>query len=632
MNVLYSNLYSGLFIFLFCLSFSSVQAQKSAGGVPVGLQPDFRNVLSEQKIEQVNVPKLDMAEVRRQDEARGEARFAAAIDVDYAMGQQGTWTDLPNGDRLWRLKLNAQGAKGIFVMYDDFYMPVGGRMFMYDPAGNQIKGAYTRMNNTSTGRFLTGMIKGETAILEYYEPFTARGQAIIDIAKVYYAYETDFEPEVPEGTFRTFSGGGYGDALSCHININCDEGAEWQEHKRGVARMLRVYNIGMGWCSGSLINNTAQDEHPYFLSAFHCFAESATVDAFLDLWRFDFKYESASCADPASEPEAQSLLGCNFISGWEDSDFMLLELTETIPASYNVRFNGWNRTASHLPDTTTIIHHPQGDIQKVSRDFDDVSVYNNSINWNNNVITPPGHHYLSFMDEGTFENGSSGSSLFDEEGRITGQLHGGNASCSSVQAFFGRLSVSWADGPDSGSRLEEYLDPLGTGVLVLDELEPTVGDVITISGNVQARTGQNMANVSIEISSDSDTYMTSTDVDGNYSIELPQGPSYSVKAVKDEMPKNGVSTLDLILARRDILLIEQFEDPLQREAMDINNNGSLSTIDLIQIRRVILEIDDSFSPDASWRFRNIQTGITSDAVVDLIGLKLGDANGNANPN
>ncbi len=601
-------------------------SQISTSGKPLSFQHNL-NAAFDQETEEVIVPVLDREKALKEDEKNGAARFAAPVAVNYSLEENGTWTILPGGDRVWRLQLYAQDALGIFVYYDDFYMPVGGQFFMYDANGQQLKGAYTNRNNKQSGKFMTGMIEGETAILEYYEPLSARGQGIIDISRIYYAYKNDFKPQLPDNVYPVKSG--FGDAADCHVNINCDEGANWQDHKRGVVRILRVFDEGMGWCSGSLINNTNQDETPYILSAFHCY------DGFtpqLDVWRFDFNYESTACSNPLNEPGANSMLGCQYRAGWSDTDVLLLELLENVPSTYNARFNGWNRTLSHIPDTSTIIHHPRGDIKKISQDYDPAIIFGNSINWSNGVTTPPNHHYEVNFDLGTFEDGSSGSNLLDENGHIIGQLHGGNSSCFLFEGFFGRFSLSWDEGPTQAERLREWLDPAGTGQLILEALEPATGGMITIAGNIQARTGQNMEGLEVTITDDVNTWTATTDVNGNYSIELPEGPDYTVDVHKDVDPGNGVSTFDIVLTSRHILLIEEFDDPLKEIAADANNNGSVTSFDMVRMRRVILGLSDDFPESESWRFSPLSVTVNTSSTLDFIGIKIGDPSGNANPN
>jgi hypothetical protein len=500
---------------------------------------------------------------------------------------------------------------------------------MYNEEGTQIFGAYTSRNNKPSGKFLTGMVDGETAILEYYEPFYVRGQGIVDISRIYHAYEPDYIKPTDENEYSVHAG--FGDALPCHVNINCDEGNDWQEHKRGVVRYLRVFDEGVGWCSGSLVNNTNEDETPYILSAYHCIAGFTPQ---LDVWRFDFNYETDGCNNPGSEPSYQSMLGCQYVSGREQTDFMLLELNESIPFSYNVRFNGWNRNDQTSPDTSTVVHHPQGDIRKISVDYDTSSIYPFSIDWNNGITTPPNHHFQVFWDVGTSENGSSGSCLFDENGYIVGQLHGGNTSCATFQTFFGRFALSWDEGTTPDTRLKEWLDPNDLGNITLESLEPSPHTVI-ISGNIIARTNQNMEGVEVILSGD-ENETTYTDIDGNYSFEVMEGGDYVITPRKTNNPVNGVSAFDIITSMQHILTINPFQDPLQEIAGDVNNNGSISAFDLVQTRQLILTIITEFPSSDSWRFvaGSISINdITEDTPdQDFIGVKIGDVTGNANPN
>ncbi|NJK83971.1 MAG: hypothetical protein HC912_09355 [Saprospiraceae bacterium] len=124
------------------------------------------------------------------------------------------------------------------------------------------------------------------------------------------------------------SGIGFGKSAKCNINVNCPQGENWQEVKRGVCRIMMVANEGAFWCSGSLINNTLADGKPYVLSGDHC-VEGITP--MYDLWRFDFNYESPSCQNPAQNPTASSMLGCQLRSKWQDTDFLLVELLNNIP-------------------------------------------------------------------------------------------------------------------------------------------------------------------------------------------------------------------------------------------------------------------------------------------------------------
>lgn len=85
---------------------------------------------------------------------------------------------------------------------------------------------------------------------------------------------------------------------------------------------------------------------------------------------------------------------------------------------------------------------------------------------------------INDWDVGVTEGGLSGSPLFDNEGRIIGQLYGGFAACNGTNDNgqyddYGRLGISWAQGTSSSQRLRDWLDPINTGAFTVDYYPPT---------------------------------------------------------------------------------------------------------------------------------------------------------------
>ncbi len=121
------------------------------------------------------------------------------------------------------------------------------------------------------------------------------------------------------------------------------------------------------WCSGALINNTSNDRTPYLLTAEHC-GEGANAGD-MNQWIFYFNYQSATCTGNYG-PSSNTVTGCSLkskdpLTGFDGSDCELIKLNSTPPSTYNVYYSGWNRT--NIPaDSGVCIHHPNGDIKKIS--------------------------------------------------------------------------------------------------------------------------------------------------------------------------------------------------------------------------------------------------------------------------
>ena len=458
-----------------------VQAQISMGGLPESfkLESNVIGLREGKSYHKVHSP--DMKKVMKKDANFSWERLSVPIKLDLNLKNSGRWQALPNGDRLWQLHIEAKDAKFLILIYDQFYIPEGAKLFMYSPEHKQILGAYTHINNKASGKFLTGEIYGDKAILEYYEPESQIGNGIIKISRLEYGYKQLYsttEPHKIRKDFPNVSG-------ECHKNINCEIGADWQNPKRGVVRIMTVSNEGCGWCSGSLINNTAFDSKAYILSAFHC-QEKGQVD--FDLWRFDFQYEMPDCESDNLYPQSQSIVGAVKRAKRGRSDFLLLELTTHIPNTYQPYFNGWNRIDNpRISDGAVSIHHPQGDVKKISVERDRIF----TTKYSKRFPRRNEHYYhISNWNQGTTEGGSSGAPLFNTRGQIVGQLRGGGSACSGnsdngASDWFGKFSSSWDGGNGPDERLREWLDPNNLGWKAIDGLDnycrPEANIVLPIS-------------------------------------------------------------------------------------------------------------------------------------------------------
>ena len=613
-------------------------AQEKLNEPPVLSKVGFSKILEEGTFPVETLTAPDLKKIEEEDKAYGNSpRFAAPILMNLNPQNAGKWIELENGDRIWLLKVKVPGSKGMAFLYDQFHLPQGARLSMFSEGFRETIGAYSAQNNRPGGKFFTGFLYAETALLEYYEPKSQRGQGRINISRVDFVYKDISQ------TASSFQQIGYGTSLECHKNINCPEGVSWQKEKRGICRIVMVFDEGTGFCTGNLLNNTQKDGTPYFITGFHC------QDGFTpqyDLWRFDFQYEVPNCQNTVSEPNFNSLLGCTIIAGRRENDFLLLETHNLVPDNFNAYFLGWNRQTS--PPTSSInIHHPVGDVKKIATLDNTGIIHSQSLDWNNGVITPANHHFEIDYSDGTFELGSSGSGLLDNEGLFRGQLHGGFADCSSTTAFFGRLTLAWEGGGTSATRLRDWLDPLSIGVDSIHGRENILVGENVLSGRVLTETGGGVPGVKVQLSGDINR-MVETDANGLYAFNnLPSGVNLIIGFERGGSVQNGIRVSDLIEIRKHILRTQMLSSPYKILAADANGSGDVKVSDLIKFSRIILRTDIDFGSVPNWSFIPASYTFSNPAnpfldmlpdifhinnfdasVLDLnfIGVKLGDVN------
>ncbi len=440
-------------IFFFCLVFIfslNTFSQISHGGEPYSFKNEgLKSIIDYRIMPEIDLEQLYIEDAIEENETDIPWRFGKDIAVDFNMNNSGTWENLPNGDRIWRLEIISYGAFSLNLIYNKFYMPEGGKLFLYNEKKNHIVGSFINENHKPDGGFATVPVKGEKCILEYYEPAEFAGQGQLEISYVIHAYK-DFYANFEKG---------YGSSGSCNVNANCPEGDDWQDQKRGVAMILTYNNARI--CSGSMINNTAEDGSPYFLTANHCTNGSENT------WIIMFNYESPACENEDG-PTDQSVQYSTRKAINSASDFLLIELSEVPPLEYNVYYNGWNKL-DEAAQESVCIHHPRGDIKKISFDDDPYTSdkYLGDQGYSNS------HWKIEQWDLGTTEPGSSGSPLFNASQHIVGQLHGGWASCTNLAPdWYGKFSMSWDFGNQPSARLMDWLDPLGISPDSLNGFDP----------------------------------------------------------------------------------------------------------------------------------------------------------------
>ena len=441
-------------LFICFLSFSTfIFSQQGDGGIPNSKKhfSNFKNI-DHKLFEQPNIDQLKSEDQITDNTGSAPWRFGYNNSTNLNILNSGTWFDLPNGDRLWLLKITCQNALTINLTFSNTEIPNGNELYIYDPQKTFVLGKFTS-NHLYKGQLGAEIIAGQTAIVEYLVK-AKQNYGHIQISTVTHGYRTASE----------FHEKAFGSSGSCNMNVNCNDGIPWQDQRNSALMLVSGSN---GFCSGALINNTQNDGKPYVLTANHCYSNPAS-------WIFRFNWQSSGCNNPGSSPSFVSLSGGALRARRQPSDMCLVEITGglqngTVPLSYNPYFSGYSHSST--PATSAVsIHHPAGDIKKISFDDNTVSAVqamgsseaNSSwqVNWDRNTTT---------------EGGSSGSPLFDQNHRIIGQLWGGGASCNNLSApdYYGSLNKSWEpNGSSNSEQLKHWLDPNDDGVTFIDGYDP----------------------------------------------------------------------------------------------------------------------------------------------------------------
>lgn len=451
-----------LFIF-FLINSLFLTAQQGAGGVPMGknIIQKMNKTIPTVYFSQPNLTKL-REEDRINDSLRiGPWRFGYNYHTTLNFHQQGIWLPKKDGGLTWLLKISAKQAQTINLTFSNTSIPKGNKLYIYNADASFVLGKFTQ-KHLYKGELGAELIPGNTVIIEYDVPaYNVANLGNIEISTVTYGYRN-------ARAFQEYAKG-FGSSLNCEMNVNCPDGAPYIKQRNSAVMLVVGSN---GFCSGALINNTSYNGTPYVLTANHC----ADFNGNFASWIFRFKWQSSSCVNPSTAPPFESVSGAVLRARRMPSDFCLVEITGgltngTVPEICAPYFSGWN-WGNTAPISTFCIHHPRGDITKISFDDDPPLITQGmgsseanstwKVVWDRNTMT---------------ESASSGSPLFNNVGQIIGQLWGGSsANCSPSNIaydYYGRLHNSWNPvGSNSTNQLEHWLDPIQSGATSITGFDP----------------------------------------------------------------------------------------------------------------------------------------------------------------
>jgi lysyl endopeptidase len=447
----------------------------AAGAQPVPTAHQF-DVKDVGEVDTVLGSPLDLVKIAAEDDEDARngipPRYAIPEKVSITPADRGTWEPLPDGRMLWRLRvLGREGVTSLNFGFSRFAMPAHGQLLIYSTDGNRVLPAFTAADNEAHGELWTPPVLGDDVIVELTVRAAEQAAVKLELGSLNQGYRGfGTSPLVKSG--------------ACNLDVEClDAGDPWRTQMRAVAV---ISTGGSTFCTGSLINDTANDHKMHFITANHCGINSGNAASLVAFWN----YQNSFCRTPGSAASgqagdgslAQFHTGSFFRAANSASDFTLVELDDPPVPAFNHFWEGWDRATGNIACSAgapcTAIHHPSTDEKRITYAVTTMvpsswatippTPGDSTHIWVHWATDPPG----PFTVPGVTEPGSSGSPLYNSLGRFVGQLHGGASACGStgdnLSDVYGAFRVSWTGGGTNSTRLSNWLDAGNTNAMAID--------------------------------------------------------------------------------------------------------------------------------------------------------------------
>lgn len=328
-------------------------------------------------------------------------------------------------------------------------------------------------DSDEAGLYWSPVIPGDLLGIELYVP---AGQtpaeieaALVEISNLVYspygaAADDEFQQYV-------------GNSASCNVDVMCH--LDWDASSRAVARMVFTEGSGSYLCTGTLLNDTPGTGTPYFLTAEHCISSQPAASSLNTFWF----YRSTECnSGELNSGTVTHTGGADLLHAGPANDTTLLLLNDQPPGG--AVYAGWTTAAPVLNETATGVHHPAGDLQKISlgsvRQFLNCTAADADGKFSCSAANSSTGEYIdALFTQGTTQGGSSGSAVFARsEPYLIGVLRGGNSSCTNPSGLniYGRFDRAFAAG-----ELGQWLDAVpGTFTLTVSRQGHGEGTVTSL--------------------------------------------------------------------------------------------------------------------------------------------------------
>ena len=365
--------------------------------------------------------------------------------------------------------------------------PEGVEMYLYSPLmPEHYYGPFTanKLHEYSSDEvYWMPVIEGGVARIEFYTRLPAR----LALQTLEIDYVSVLHDSVISQHWKRLSE--VGNAGGCHRNVSCDTDSLLLSDT--TAKYLFTSGFGSTFlCTGLLLNDTANSQIPWFSTANHCVSRNSEAVSMQFYWRF----RSATCESNQAISPLQTTVGGGALLATDSIlDVSFLRLNERPPVTARA---GWTSSPQAMQTSIRGIHHPRGDLQKLSTGRIIATDY-----WDRPAF--PDTHWVVRWSSGVVESGSSGSGIFNRSNQLVGILTGGSSSCSfsTRPDYYGRFDLAFP-------RLREWLVP-----------DPIDAERVHITGSVSTMMAQQTPVCAMVLINGQQ--MFSCDGQGSFELDVP---------------------------------------------------------------------------------------------------------------
>jgi lysyl endopeptidase len=307
------------------------------------------------------------------------------------------WTSLLNGGSVAALEFKSDTASAIRIGILIESLPDTATLRFYGNSNQrvvevsgQLVNSHIKSNRDAGDQSLDGQtywgpaVEGDAAILEIeLAPNTQISAVKVSVPKISHLASKPFTKSLE---IEANQNKGIGAAGSCNIDVSCE--TPLPPISKAVARMLFVKGGSSYECTGTLMNDVGSTGAPYFLTAYHCIDNQTVANTLATAWFT----RSSACNSGVISPDAVFYTGntggAAFLWGQSarsgtnganpagtDTSFLRLN----VAAPPGAVFAGWTAGAQNTNTSIAALHHPSGDLQKISKGI--IDSYSFSSDW-----------------------------------------------------------------------------------------------------------------------------------------------------------------------------------------------------------------------------------------------------------